>query len=118
MITPPTSEMSIYQHLHRADKATVAAIVKAANAGQPLPNLPRGTTSERVAAAVQLRFAGWSRARIHAWMVLSGSQMKLICDHVDKHTAPTPCFECDERPARVAGRCTWCWDAAERRGET
>ncbi len=117
MITPPTSEMSIYQHLHRADKATVAAIVKAANAGQPLPNLPRGTNSERVAAAVQLRFAGWSRAQIHARMVLSGSQMRLICTHVDEHTKPVSCSECGERPRRIAGVCTWCFLQAEQRGE-
>lgn len=117
MNTPPTSEMTIHQHAHRADKATVARIVEAANAGQPLPNLPRGTNSERVAAAVQLRFAGWSRARIHTWMRLSGSQMKLVCEHVTKHTTPTPCIECGDHPGRIAGLCAWCLDAAARRDE-
>lgn len=117
MNTPPTSQMTIHQHAHRADKATVARIVEAANAGLPLPNLPRGTNSERVAAAVQLRFAGWSRARLHTWMRLSGSQMKLICAHVTEHTQPVSCYECDERPRRIAGLCTWCFTAAEQRGE-
>ena len=118
MSTPPTSEMSIYQHLHQADKTTVARIVEAANASQPIPKLPRTMASERVAAAVQLRFAGWTVPAIQAFTGLNGSRLRLVCAHVHEHTKPVSCYECGQRPRRIAGLCTFCYIAAERRGET
>ena len=118
MSTPPALEMTIYQHIRDADETKVALIIAAAEQGTPPPRFPRGEKSSKVAAAVLLRFAGMTSVQAQAITRLNGSMMRRVNKHIHEHTAPTPCFECDERPARVAGRCTWCWNAAERRGET
>jgi len=111
-------EMTITQHIHNADESKVKLIVTAADTGTAVPRFPRGNMSSKIAAAVRLRFAGWSAKDVQVIARLDGTTMRRINEHIIEHTKTVPCIDCDERPARVARQCTWCWDATQRQEET
>lgn len=103
---------NLSESLTYANPNAVARMVKKARFGG---HSLQGSRTNRAAAAVELvrRYAG-TTSQIMRLFGFNGTHARMLTNYADTgHEVSTVCG-CGKHPKRVAGMCTWCWDAQKR----